>query len=230
MQTNRIPELVEGLSLLTLPKERQPFDKLRDAEFFAPGVFLRQLISFSAMLIAACTPTAEVPQDARPALWQVADADTTIYLFGTIHILPHDLRWSSAKVDAAIAASDALVVETLLDSDAAKTGAILMQLGQSPGLPPLLDRVAANKRAALRGAVDKSGVPLAVLDGMESWAAALTLAAGAIRELPGSTEHGAETVLKARFARAESRYRGWKRRPSNWPISTRCPKARSEPS
>ena len=32
----------------------------------------------------------------RPALWQVSDADTTIYLFGTIHALPGERRLAHA--------------------------------------------------------------------------------------------------------------------------------------
>ncbi|MEQ1689527.1 MAG: TraB/GumN family protein, partial [Sphingopyxis sp.] len=39
----------------------------------------------------AATPVATV--DADPALWVVRDADTTIYLFGTIHVLRPGLSW-----------------------------------------------------------------------------------------------------------------------------------------
>ena len=31
---------------------------------------------------------------AHPALWVVKDADTTIYLFGTVHLLPTDTDWA----------------------------------------------------------------------------------------------------------------------------------------
>ncbi|MDB5713781.1 MAG: TraB/GumN family protein, partial [Sphingomonadales bacterium] len=136
----------------------------------------------------------------KPALWKVSDADTTIYLFGTIHILPKDLVWQSPKIDKAIRASDALMLETVLDPDPAKTAAILMQLGMSPNLPPLLERVPADKRAVLQKVIDKSGVPLSVLDKFETWAAALTLASAGMKELDASPEYGAEKILTARFA------------------------------
>src|SRR4051812_6363834 len=32
----------------------------------------------------------------HPAIWLLADADTNIYLFGTVHLLSPDLRWRSA--------------------------------------------------------------------------------------------------------------------------------------
>ena len=136
----------------------------------------------------------------RPAMWKVSDADTTIYLFGTIHLLPKDLAWQSPKMIAAMRASQGLVLETVMDKNPQATGAIMAQLGMSPGLPPLLDRVPADKREALQRVVTKSGVPLAVLDKFETWAAALTLASAGMRDLPVSSEYGAEAVLARRFA------------------------------
>ncbi|MEQ1726686.1 MAG: TraB/GumN family protein, partial [Sphingopyxis sp.] len=41
--------------------------------------------------VAAPEPVATT--DADPALWVVRDADTTIYLFGTIHVLRPGLSW-----------------------------------------------------------------------------------------------------------------------------------------
>ena len=51
-----------------------------------------------ALAVPACaqTPAAPppaAPGDADPALWVVRDADTTVYLFGTIHVLKPGLSW-----------------------------------------------------------------------------------------------------------------------------------------
>ena len=51
-------------------------------------------------LFAAAPAAALAP--AHPALWAVSDADTTIYLFGTIHLLPDDLQWRTAKFDVVV--------------------------------------------------------------------------------------------------------------------------------
>ena len=40
------------------------------------------------LLLTGVPAAAKAPQAAHPALWAVADADTTVYLFGTIHLLP----------------------------------------------------------------------------------------------------------------------------------------------
>jgi len=161
---------------------------------------MRSLVLPFCAALSACG-AAQPPKPAQPALWRLADADTTIYLFGTIHLLPRDLNWQSPMIDAAIRASDALVLETVLDADPTKTSAILTGLGVSPGLPPLLDRVPAEKRASLARIVKESGIPITVLDGFETWAAALTLASTSLGDLNARAEDGAEAVLSARFAK-----------------------------
>lgn len=156
-------------------------------------------IALLSLALSSSGSTESAPvKSVRPALWKVIDADTTIYLFGTIHLLPQDLAWQSPRIVKALRASNELYLETVLD-DPARTGATMQTLGMTGGLPPLLDRVPADKRAALLKTVQKSGVPLAALDKFETWAAALTLASAGLRDLPVSTEYGAEAVLMKRF-------------------------------
>ena len=155
---------------------------------------------------AACTTAAETaPQTAgpRPALWQVADKDTTIYLFGTIHLLPANYQWRTPKLDAAVNRSNGLVVETLIDTkNPAELLGVLMRLGISPNLPPLMSRVPPEKQAALQTAVAASGVPMAALDRMETWAAAFTLIGTQFRSLGLQGDEGVETLLKQAFTAA----------------------------
>jgi len=158
--------------------------------------------ALAAIALLSCHSTQSEAKPVRPALWKVADADTTIYLFGTIHLLPKDLAWQSPKIAAAMRASRELYLETVLD-DPQAAGAMLREIGMSPGLPPLLDRVPADKRAALQRVVEKSGVPLAVLDRFETWASALTLASASLRDLPVSSDYGAEAVLTKTFRAAK---------------------------
>ncbi len=65
----------------------------------------------------APTPAPAV-KDVDPALWVVKDADTTIYLFGTIHILKPGLGWFDDGVKAAFDKSDQLVLEMVKPDDA----------------------------------------------------------------------------------------------------------------
>src|SRR5215218_2832238 len=57
-------------------------------------------------------PAAAPRPEPRPALWLLADDDTRIYMFGTIHVLPPGFRWRSAALDKAVGEAAELVVET----------------------------------------------------------------------------------------------------------------------
>lgn len=163
--------------------------------------FGRRLAAFSAIAATACAvaPAAE-PKAASPALWKVADEDTTIYLFGTIHLLPKETKWRSPAFDQVAATSDTLVVETVIDDrNPAATMGELFKLAISPGLPPLLDRVPADKRDALATMVAKSGIPAQAFDKMETWAAAFMLLGVQFQGLGLDSGSGVESVLKKQF-------------------------------
>jgi uncharacterized protein YbaP (TraB family) len=135
---------------------------------------------------------------ARPALWKVADEDTTLYLFGTIHVLPPGVDWRSDKLEAAIDKADELVLEVANSNDMAAAGA-MMQLGLSPDLPKLADRVPEDKRAALEKMVEESGMPKLFIDRLETWAAGLALMGVSFKRLGLDPTLGVETVLTKEF-------------------------------
>ena len=164
--------------------------------------FGRKLAAAGALAATVVgTAPAAPPKTASPAMWRVADADTTIYLFGTIHLLPKGTKWRSASFDQAAARADTLVVETVIDEkDPAAALGELFKLAISPGLPPLSQRVKPEKRAALASAIAKSGLPAVALDRMETWAAAFLLLGVQFKDLGLDPGSGVETELKKQFA------------------------------
>lgn len=154
-----------------------------------------------AMLAFAGPAAARAPLHASPALWAVSDADTTIYLFGTIHLLPTDYSWRSDAFDRAVAGSQELVVETIVDAkNPTKMMSALAGLAFTKGLPPLIERVPAAKQPALAAAIKKSGFPPTALDQMETWAAAFMLLGIQFQSLDLKAGNGVETVLRSEFA------------------------------
>ena len=167
----------------------------------------RLLSPLAILPLTACAtaqPAAQVAEaaEAKPALWKIADEDTTIYLFGTIHLLPKGMEWRTPVLEKAIAASDGLVLETQLGTDLSRTGRKMMEMGLSPGLPPLLERVPEEKRPALQTLIDSAGIPTRSLDRMETWAAAMSLFASSFRGMGFKAEAGAEQGLSADFTEA----------------------------
>jgi uncharacterized protein YbaP (TraB family) len=108
-------------------------------------------------LVAPVAPPAPAPAPSRPALWKVADADTTIWLFGTIHIMPRGGEpWLAGPVAQALNGSDTLVTE-ILPTDMIAAGAT------KPGLLPpgqsLFAMIGPERSARLRAVLAKTRIP-----------------------------------------------------------------------
>ena len=150
------------------------------------------------LLLGSIPAEARAPTVAHPALWEVSDPDTTIYLFGTIHLLPNGLQWRTPKLNEAMASSQELVVETIVDEkDPTKLMSAMASLGLAKGLPPIMQRVPAAQRPALAAAIKKSGVPEMAYNGMKTWMAAFLLLGNQFKAL--GLSGGAEGVLKNSF-------------------------------
>ena len=163
--------------------------------------FLKRALAIAGIATASyAAPQANVAPTARPALWEISDPDTTIYLFGTIHLLPDNYPWKTPALDKAIARSDSLEVETIVDPKNPKELiAALARLGYGYGLPPIADRVPPAKRALLEAAIAKTGLPRPIFDRMETWAAAFTLLGIQYKSLGLEGENGVEQTLRDSF-------------------------------
>ncbi len=139
------------------------------------------------------------PSPARPALFVLRDADTIIWLFGTIHALPPNITWETPAIRHAIDGADMLVTE-ILPPDQAVIGTQFAALAHSNGLPPLSARVPARLRPALERAIADAGETASALDAQESWAAALALENGRARAAGADAANGVERLLARRFA------------------------------
>ncbi|WP_242137543.1 TraB/GumN family protein [Sphingomonas sp. TREG-RG-20F-R18-01] len=149
-----------------------------------------------ALLLAGCARPAP-PVDARPALWRVSDAATTIWLIGTIHALPPQVRWETPTVRAAIAAADTLVLE--VPPAAGDAHAQFEAMARAPGLPPLSARVAPADRALLARGIAAAGQSAGDLQGYRTWGAALVLGSAGGHVNDASGDLGVEPVLAERF-------------------------------
>jgi uncharacterized protein YbaP (TraB family) len=169
---------------------------LRDVAQGRKRLGMRALAFLAPFLLLAAAPA---PRQAHPALWKLSDADTTIWLFGTIHALPSAYAWRDPAIEKALAGSDGLTLETVVDQDPGKLATLLFTLGHGEGLPPLAERVPPARRARLAALVKASGLPPATLDGMKSWAAAIILTGVAMNEVGIGAESGVEAQLSALF-------------------------------
>jgi uncharacterized protein YbaP (TraB family) len=147
----------------------------------------------------AAPPAAAAPAplpDADPALWVVRDADTTVYLFGTFHLL--DGRpWFNDEVKTAFDASGELVMEAILPEDLASLQPLILRYAIDPEGRTLSSRLTAEQNAALTHTLAPLGVPASAFDRFEPWFLAMTLPALAAQRLGLNAQAGPETVLSA---------------------------------
>jgi uncharacterized protein YbaP (TraB family) len=156
---------------------------------------------------SAAPAAGQASAEARPALWQVSDEDTIVYLFGTIHTLPQGTQWRSPRLAEAIAASDELVTEVVVEDPMAAVQT-MMRIGRGQDLPPILERVPEERRAALRAAIEASGLPMAHYDALDTWAASLTLVSVSFARLGFNPALGVEPALTQDFVARQRPRRG----------------------
>lgn len=135
-------------------------------------------------------------QDADPALWVVKDEDTTIYLFGTIHILKPGLSWFDEAVRKAFDESAELVTE-IGEPDPAAMQGLIIKYGVNMDGPPLTERLPADKREAFAKALATSGLPQSLADRMDPWLAANQLTLLSLVKTGWDANSGADQTLTA---------------------------------
>lgn len=131
-----------------------------------------------------------------PALWKVADEDTTIYLFGTIHALPKDVDWYKGPIAEALGSSDAFITEVMMDEKAA--GRMQELVGTTAILPQgttLRSLMTEEQRTHYETAMAKLGMPAAAFDQFEPWYAGLMMTMLPLMQQGYSPESGVEKVL-----------------------------------
>mgnify|MGYP000471716156 CR=1 FL=1 len=132
-----------------------------------------------------------------PALWRVADEDTTIYVFGTVHALPDDIDWYSGPVKAALDESDTLVTEINMTPEAmAEIPAIVQQTAVLPQGTTVRSLLEEEELETYQTALTDLGLPVNALDQLEPWFATLQLSQVAFGKAGFNPENGTETVLE----------------------------------
>jgi hypothetical protein len=152
-----------------------------------------------ALLLAAPALAKEPPAPpppVTPALWVIRDADTTIHLFGTVHVLPRGVDWFRRHVVEALDGADALILEARIPEDPMAMLGLTLRMARRAEPWPITSRVPEDRRGALREAVAR--LRPGPLDQFDTWFVALTLANLESRAAGFDTATGVESVLTER--------------------------------
>jgi len=180
---------------------------------FAAGL-LAALAASAALAAAPGVAHAEAPgsvsaapipraEGAGPPLWVVRDADSTVYLFGTVHVLRPGTAWGSDKVDAAFASATDIWVEIADQDDQAVVMPVIQQHGVDPSRP-LSSILSAADFAAFDKVAQANGASGAALDAYRPWLAAFMISMSGPTNAGYRSEAGVDKTLMDR-ARAQGK-------------------------
>lgn len=157
--------------------------------------FLRRALLLLALLLGL-VPSATL---ASPALWRVSDADSSVWLFGSIHILDKDRDWRTPRFDAALAEADHVYFEIVLDMDAyAAFTRLSMLYGRNRDGRQLSDYLTGEQQEQLQAFLDQHGLLREQVEPLRPWMADLTLMATSLAtgsEIGMGSQAGVELLL-----------------------------------
>lgn len=157
----------------------------------------RLLLVLIASLLTAAAARAE------PALWAARSATATVYLFGTVHVLPPGTEWQTAKIRQAFDAAGDLWLEV---PDIGNIGAqqqLVMRYGLDPSHPlssKLPKQDISRIDAALRQMGQQGGE--AAVEPLRPWLVGMMLSLAPVQAAGLDPASGVDVVLNAQAAKA----------------------------
>lgn len=144
-----------------------------------------------APLPAAHAPAAYV----TPALWTVKDADTTIYLFGTVHVMKPGVDWFKGGVKSAFDGSGELVLEIVEPDNPNLLGEVMAHTALARDGVKLSDRLSTEERGKYQAAMVANGLPWQAFEMFNPWMAGMALSVQPLEKLGYRADLGAEKML-----------------------------------
>jgi uncharacterized protein YbaP (TraB family) len=134
----------------------------------------------------------------EPPMWVVKDADSTIYLFGTVHLLDPAIQWQTQRVLGALEDATELWVEIAIPPGGeVALGMTMLQRALSPS-QSLSSRLSETERAQLRKLLARSPDAQAlgmVIEMTKPWFATVTLGVLPLMSAGYDPAAGADMVL-----------------------------------
>jgi hypothetical protein len=150
----------------------------------------RLVLAASLLLLRLATPAT-----ADPAIWVVKDADSTVYLLGTIHALPANVQWHSDKLDGAFKQSSEYWMEADIQEDPAIAQTFAMNFGMD-SKHPLASKLDPKDYALFLKLVAARGVPPDRVAFIRPWLATLLLTNDAFAGNGYDPKNGVDRVLE----------------------------------
>ncbi len=154
------------------------------------------LAAFTAL--AGCAFAKDDEAGIDPALYVVRDEDSTLYLYGSVHVRPAGADWGDADVREALAQTEEIWTELEMSPAAdAEAQMLALRLGAAPADRPLSSWLSAEENERLNALTQRLGLPRAALEGLQPWFAAMTLSLAPIVRAGYDPASGVDRAIDA---------------------------------
>lgn len=145
---------------------------------------LLRTLTALATCLALASPLSATPEDGKPDYYVVSDADSSITLFGTMHVLKPGLDWLKEEAKLAISGANHVYMELDMDApdlQAVMQNSVFSNLAGAPG-EQVQDKLEPLELAKLQSALSLIQLPADLTNQMSPGMAALFLVQAAIIE------------------------------------------------
>lgn len=157
---------------------------------------IKLIATMALILFTVGVGSAQEDGDTGPALWEVSDADTTVHLFGTIHLMTEGVDWFTGAVERAFEESDTLVVEVnQTEVSRQEQQSVVRSLAVLPEGEQLSGIVKQSTMDSLTSLVEPMGVSPRVVERWKPWYAGLTVTAVLAQQAGFLPRYGVDVTL-----------------------------------
>jgi uncharacterized protein YbaP (TraB family) len=148
--------------------------------------------------VVGCLLLLSVPACARPPLWIAHGRHATLYLFGSVHLLPPGFDWAPETLVAALPKAREIWFELPIDdtTDTA-AGKLTASNGYLPAGDRLANHLTADQDARLKRVAAQLSVDYDAVESMRPWLAEVTLSLTVDEQKGATAGRGVEQQLQA---------------------------------
>ena len=154
---------------------------------------IRRLLIFVSIALGVAFPASI---NAAPARWVISDEDTTLLLFGSIHVMRPSTDWLDSGLREDVLRADGVFLESVQDpARAAELQAFVGANGVMQGTT-LMERLGDEAYQKVAASFKSLGVPEAQISPMRPWLATVSLVFAKFQTLGYDPELGVDRVIE----------------------------------
>jgi uncharacterized protein YbaP (TraB family) len=163
----------------------------------------RRLRSALLALVLASAPAAAA---AAPALWEVSDADSKVWFFGSIHVLTPDVPWRTPLFDRTLEQADQVYFEADI-GPLGQLGLVIQSVKMTLAKQePWLGLLSPQQRDAVDAAVKPFGLALTQLGSYPPWLAEAMIEQAVVAKHGYTGALGVDSVLQSELPKERKAY------------------------